>query len=381
MLSKALRLCVSAVSLLVGATAAGQLPVSVAPGVDTTAAAPRAILARWRDYLRDRPDSARPNGHWARDEQARWPSTDLTASWIYAPAVGRQRGLDATVVDLAPAAAGDTTTYVVRTLFMRRDSATGTARPAALARVYAVREDGRWVLANALPRLTRDWRRVRAGHVEFVYEPGRTPDSTRAARAAAFVDSAAGALGVTLPPTIGSYLTTAPREVARILGLDLGFSPNTGRVYAEDALVVAGQRTVTEWNTHDLAHVVLAPIAATATRYWSEGAATWVGGRGGRDFATLVRELDADLAHNPGRTLDSILAPHAWKDSISVPAAAVLVRMAFEHGGTRAVARLVASPDESPEGIRRAGAAALAVKPEALGTLWRRAVARLAGGG
>jgi hypothetical protein len=226
--------------------------------------------------------------------------------------------------------------------------------------------------------LTRDWRRLRAGHVEFVYEPGRTPDSARAVRAAAFVDSAAAALGLPLPPTIGYYLTTAPREVARILGLDLGFSPNTGRVYAENALVLAGQRTVTEWNAHDLAHVVLAPIAATAPRYWNEGAATWVGGRGGRDFATLVRELDADLANNPGRTLDGVLAPHAWKDSFSVTAAAVLVGLTFERGGTPAVARLVASSDESPEGIRRAAAAALAVEPEALGTAWRRAVARMA---
>src|SRR6478609_1214247 len=106
----------------IGATAAAQgpaIPVSVSPGVDTTAAAPREILARWRGYLAERPDSSRPNGYWARDEQARWPSTDLTASWIYAPAAGGVVGLEATVVDLAPAVAGDTTTYVVRTLFTR----------------------------------------------------------------------------------------------------------------------------------------------------------------------------------------------------------------------------------------------------------------------
>jgi len=50
--------------------------------------------------------------------------------------------------------------YVVRTLFASTDGPTNDVKPIALTRVYAIRENGRWVFANALPRLTRDWKNL-----------------------------------------------------------------------------------------------------------------------------------------------------------------------------------------------------------------------------
>jgi hypothetical protein len=369
--------------LLLGASVAGraaaQPTMAVGAGVDTTARLNHELLELWRGYLRDRPDSARANRYWSAAEQTRWPTTDLTASWVYQGA-GWDRGARATVVDIGADVPGDTSVFVVRTLFERPDSMTGVLRPVALVRVYAERAGGRWAFVNALPRLTRDWSRTRVGRIDFIYPAAHRYDAAAAERAARFVDSAAAALGIEPPANVGSYFAASPREVARVLGLDFGLSPNTGRVYAEDGIVVAGSLGASEWNSHDLAHVVLAPIAARSTRYWSEGVATWVGGRSGRDFPRLVRELDADLAHNVGRTLDSILVPHTWRDSISVASAAVLARLAFEHGGRSALERLVNSRDDSPDGIRRAAATALGVKPESLGDVWRKAVARYAKG-
>ncbi|MBV9879217.1 MAG: hypothetical protein JO180_01925 [Gemmatirosa sp.] len=359
-------------------TPAAPFPLAVGAGVDTTGRQHDPFVL-WRDYLGDRPDSVRPNdapdAAWSRDERARWPIVDLTSTWLYVGA-DWARGLSATLVELAPDTPGDTTAYVVRTLFSRVDG--GVVRPVALVRVYAVRDGGRWALANALPRLTRDWPRVRAGHVEFAYGPGRRADTALAAHAGRFIDSAAAALGIA-PPAAAYYLVASPREMARILGLEFALPPNTGRVYAEDGIVVAGSPGTTEWNTHDLAHVLLAPLVPSAApRWWSEGAATWIGGRSGRDFPRLVRELAGDLAENPGRTLDSLVAPHAWRDSVSTTAAAVLVRLAFERGGAAAVRALATAPDASPTGVRRAAATALGVRPDQVEAVWRKAVARLA---
>jgi hypothetical protein len=210
--------------------------------------------------------------------------------------------------------------------------------------------------------------------VEFVYGTGRTADTARATRAARFVDSAIAAMGVRPPERIAYYLVQSPREMARVLGLDLGITTNSGRVYPENALMVAGAPGTTEWNTHDLAHLVIGAMAGPTGRWWSEGAAAWIGGRSGREFPRLLRELDADLARNPTRTLDSIVAPHAWRDSVSATAAAVLVRLAFQRGGIRAVHALVGSPADTPEDVRRAAAQVLGVRPEDVEGVWRRAI-------
>src|SRR5437763_4648005 len=92
--------------------------IVVGTGVDTTARLTHDVFALWCDYLRDRVDTARSNAYWLRDERARWPTVDLTASWI-APAGAWPRGLTATVVDVGPDMPGDTSTFVVRTLFTR----------------------------------------------------------------------------------------------------------------------------------------------------------------------------------------------------------------------------------------------------------------------
>ncbi|AHG89005.1 hypothetical protein J421_1468 [Gemmatirosa kalamazoonensis] len=369
---RASHLALVALAALTGRAAAAQsLPLAVGAGVDTVARASHDVFARWRNYLRDHADTARANAYWTADERARWPAPDLATPWVAPAGSAWPDRLAATIVDLGPEVPGDTTTYVVRTLFTR------DAVPVALVRVYAVRDGARWALANALPRLTRDWTRVDVGQVTFVHPSSHRYDSAAARRAARFVDSAAAATGARPTRHVEVYFAPSPREMARVLGAELAVLTNTGRVYPENALVVAGSPTASEWNPHDLAHVVLGAVAGPTGRWWSEGAATWLGGRSGKDFARLVRELDADLARNPARTLDSLVAPHAWRDSASATGAAVLVRLAFERGGLDAVRALVATPADSPADVRRAAAQVLGVRPDDVELLWRRAVRRL----
>ncbi|HKC47181.1 MAG TPA: hypothetical protein VKB63_06225, partial [Gemmatimonadales bacterium] len=75
-----------------------------------------------------------------------------------------------TVVQLAPAVGLDST-YLIRALVSSIDDSTQAVRPLALFRIYVARESGRWVLANALPRMTREWRRETIGTVTFSYPP------------------------------------------------------------------------------------------------------------------------------------------------------------------------------------------------------------------
>src|SRR5437879_1167724 len=127
-------------------------------GVDTIASPAHEIFALWRDYLTGRADSVRARTYWSRKEQERGPVFDLLSGYVY------QGFSNFTVVHLAPAVGLDST-YLDRTLVTAVDDSTHDVRPLALYRVYVIREGGKWVLANPLPRLTRHWQRNTIGVV------------------------------------------------------------------------------------------------------------------------------------------------------------------------------------------------------------------------
>jgi len=370
------------VAAVVGGRAAAQpaaapasaLRIDLGFGVDTVTAPRHQIFALWRAYLSDRPDSAHPNRSWAPSEQRRWPAVDLTAPAVFQyPEWAADSKV--TLVELDRATPNDSTMYVLRTLYARvPDSTDASIQPRVLQRVYAVRESGRWVLANALPRLTADWPRTTVGPITFIYWPEHRFDRVRAERSARFVDSLARAFGVTLARPIMYVMAPSPDELARITGLDFAL-PFSGRTYPEDALVTSGLPTAGEWYPHELAHLVFRSLQPTApSRFLSEGAATWVGGSRGRDYPALVRELRDVLRVRPSLTLDSIVAPHGWVDSVSYTAGAVLFQIAYDHGGNAAVRALLATPAGPDDRIFDALARYTGLRRAELNTEWRHRV-------
>jgi len=145
--------------------------VTVGFGVDTAGVPNQEIFALWRTYLSSRPGCLQPAPLWSPSEQARWPVVDLLCSYVY------QGFTRFTVVDLAPAIGLDST-YLIRTLVGRVSDPGQDLQPLALYRVYATREGGRWVLANALPRVTRRWNHeTTARFMMLSRRPPRRPGS------------------------------------------------------------------------------------------------------------------------------------------------------------------------------------------------------------
>ena len=159
-------LIVSMMLLQRGASA--QLPVhslrlALGFGVDTTGSPAHEVFELWRHYLEEPSDSARA-ALWSPAERAAWQPYDLLGPYVY------QGFRDYTVVRLTPEA-GLSDTYRITTLVATVDDSTHAVQPLALYRVYAAREAGHWVLANALPRTTRTWRRESVGAITFVCPP------------------------------------------------------------------------------------------------------------------------------------------------------------------------------------------------------------------
>ena len=344
-------------------------------GVDTTSAAwsdlswhsaVPEIYRAWSEYLLNQPGSLSPNPRWSAQEQRRWPGYDLTSGIAY-------NGASATVVDIRPVEEDVLDEFVVKTLFSRV-LGENEVKPVALTRVYAFQENGEWVFGNALTRLTSDWERVQVGPIEYVVEPGRELDLTRAERAVAFADSVALTFDVPRLQGLTYYVAGSPERLHRIMGVDWTFG-GLGYGYAARAnhQVFTGDPTFGEENRHELTHVLLGPLMAEGLTHslMSEGIATWLGGSMGRTFSELLAEYADYLEAYPGITIDGVLAGN--NDAGLRPTGAVLLELVHDSGGVSAVRELMRT-GRSDEELRLALARLLGVPWEEVVVQWRERV-------
>ncbi len=370
-----MRLTISLFLLIVGLapTVGTQERVAIGFGVDTLRSPNREIFQVWRAYLSSRPDSLQPSTYWSSTEQGQWPDFDLLRSYVY------QGFTHFTVVQLAPAPGLDGT-YVIRTLVAGVFDSAIDVKPLALFRVYATREEDRWVLRNALPVLTRGWKRHTIGHVTFVYPPAHVLNVRRAKRSATFVDSLAAAFQLTTPSAIGYYFTEDLTSTFQVMCLDffpLGPDTAGGRSNTIDKLVFVGSSTDGEGYRHELAHIVLATVTGHRTaRLVSEGLATWTGGSAGLEFPELLPRLKSYVQQHPDVTLKAIMTDPPVREGtldVGYDGFAVLCEMLFEKGGAPAI-RDLAQAGTGPDEVLAAAARLLDVPLTGLDAAWQRRV-------
>ncbi len=361
----------------------GQLPdtsvqVSVGFAIDTTGVPNHEIFALWRSYLSSGPSCAQQSPLWSPTERARWPVADLLCSYVY------QGFRKFTVVHLAPAVGLDST-YLIRTLVAGISGPEQAVQPLALHRVSATREQGRWVLAGALPRLTGRWNHERIGRVMFVFPTTRSFSRARAEKTAAFVDSLAHAFAVPPPATIDYYFTDDLIQTLSAMGLEffpLGSDTVGGRSDQLDHLAFIGSSTNGEGYRHELAHVILWPFLAplNPAGLVQEGLVTWTGGSAGLDFQQLIPGLKHYLDAHPDLTLESILTdPPARRGSLDVgyDGLAVLCKMVYDAGGLAAI-RSLAGAGREPRAVVTTAARLLNIPQGQLDRRWRDRIADLA---
>ena len=352
--------------------------IAVGFGVDTARSPNREIFQLWRTYLLGRPDSVRPTVLWSRSEQEQWPHFDVLRSYVY------QGFSKFTVLDLLPAVGLDST-YLIRTLVASVSDSVEDVRPLALYRTYAVREHGRWVLANALPRLTRHWDNETIGRIRFVFPRTRSFARSRAQSAAVFVDSLARAFDVRAPATIHYYFTDDLRETLRAAGLEffpLGSDTVGGRANVHNQLVFIGSSSKGEEYRHELSHIVLAPFLAglETAGLLQEGLMTWTGGSAGLDFKALMPALKRYLDAHPDLTLESIMTkPPLREGSLDVgyDGLAALCDMVHKAGGLTAL-RALANAGTEPRLVLSTASRLLRIAPVELDAHWRNHIAALA---
>ena len=344
-----------------------------------TKASELAVRQVWGEYLASKKgqfaeNAGTPSPLWSASEQAQWPMYDLAGFYLPDQSVPE-------VLSVTPVNASVDSAYQIVTRFWPasetpHDSST---KPVLTMTVYARREGARWVLANALPFRTHTWARETRGRIAYRVAPALRFDTSRAGRAAAFVDSLATAFGVPAPQRIDYYVAESVDQAMEILGVVVPqrFGPAGGFAKPVNSQVFSGIPGLGENYRHELAHVLLLPILrdAPTTLLASEGVPTWFGGTAGRDFQGSVRHLDSLLKTQPQLDLSKIVFDMSVSSEIRNAAGAVIAEMVNDAGGVDALREYLRTPTG---GMREALERLLQRSWPDIVDEWRRRVERIA---
>lgn len=344
--------------MLVPASATGQgiRRVSAGYGVDTTSAsgwsdlswrgAVPEIYRSWQEYLVAGRGTPEASPHWLSAERLGLPIYDLTT--VVAP---NEEGLSATVLDIRPAQVGATDEFIVKTLIGRVTGAEQDVKPVAVLRVFALKENDRWVFANALPRLTAAWLRADVGPISYVITPDGLFERGRAENLVSFADSVSARFDVPRLPATIYYFANDAEELHRAMGVDWTFGRATvGYALWQDHMLLSGSAGFADSHQHEIVHILLSQLEAEGRTHpiVREGVATWLGGAEGVSFDELMKDYADYLRGNPSITADNALAGPA-DDRGWYPTGAALALLVYEKGGFPLVKELYTTGTSNDE--------------------------------
>jgi hypothetical protein len=351
--------------------------IEVSYMVDTLSREHKEVLDLWRTYLGSRPQDFKKTANWSEAEQRRWNYADMAGAFAYSndKDVAGTRG---TVFQIAPVRPGDSTEYVIRTLFTRPDNMQ-MERRTLMHRVYAMRENGRWVLSNALTRTTANWKRSTFERITYVHPPEHKVDTVRARMAMRFVDSLVTVFDAPKPPAITYYLARNPEEVFALIGIDFYLPGSRAFANVGDYEIFSGVPKIGEFYAHELTHMVLGWVlpGLGAPAVLDEALALWLGGGREMEWPEVRKELATEIRRDPSWTLDRLLEDKPANAIYRLSSAASLLELAHARGGLPML-KSALSPPQTRKGpdIVAGVANALKVSRSEVEVAWRDSVLR-----
>jgi hypothetical protein len=350
-------------------------PPSVSYMVDTVSPEHREVLDLWRAYLASAPYNFARSDHWSQVEQERWPIFDLAGGFVYGSGEDYIR-TRATVFQIAPARPRDSSEYVIRTVFTRPDPDVAGERMLIL-RVYATRENGRWVLSNALERMTADWKRSTFGIITYVHPADHKLDTARARMAVRFIDSVATVFDAPKPKAVTYYLARDPEEIFRIDGIEFYLPGSRAFTMVGNYMVFSGVPKYGEFFPHELTHMVLGWVLPNygTPQVLDEAMALWLGGGREMTWPEVRRELAGELRRDSTLTLEKLMEVNPARFIHRLSAAAALLELAHQRGGVPALKAALGARDErgGPDVIGSVSEA-LDMRPSEVAAAWRKLV-------
>lgn len=325
---------------------AQQVDVNVHARVDTSQKDVRDIVELWSKYLNAQPDSTYDNPFWNTAEKKLYANFDLSKDFIYQfPSKQLLNYYKPTILSIEKS----DDDYIIRTLFSASnvDGDYRKYNPWCITKLYAVKENGEWKLKNALPYITKNWKRKTVGKITFIYSTQHKFNLELAKKANEYCNRIAKDFELPEWEAFDYYITDNADEMGQLLNFDYFYaSHTTGVGMYENRMLFAGFGS--EWYPHEFVHLVV-PFA-NRHQLIDEGFATWQGGAMEKSFEERAKILANEFTKNDTLTFTDILNKSwGWQYAAFYTSGAIICKLAYDKGGIAAIKKLLAIPPDDAQ--------------------------------
>lgn len=326
-----------------------KIDVTIHARVDTTQKEIKEVAELWIAYLNSKPDSLYDNPHWNKAEKLKYKNFDFSIPYLYQfPSNQLLEYYKPTILSIEK----EREYYRIRTIFAA-DGLEGEYRksnPWCITLLYAVNENGKWKLKNALPIITENWTRRPIGGITFIYPPNHTFNEDLATEASQFCNALTEEFLFSQWQPFDFYITDSGDELGKLLNFDFSFAGyTTGIGMNENRILLSGMGS--EFYPHEFIHLIVPALDRHGLI--EEGFATWKGGQGGKTFEESAGILAHEIELNQTVTFTDVLTKKwGWQYAAFYTTGAIFCKVAYDKGGIDLVKKLLATPNDSKELIQ-----------------------------
>lgn len=348
----------------------GKLEITIHSRVDTTQKEVKEVIQLWINYLTSQPDIIYDNPYWNIPEKLRYKDFDFSRAYLY-PFSSKQLLSYYQPTILSIEKEGEY--YGLRTLFSAEglEGEYRKSNPWCITKLYAVKENNKWKLKNALPVVTENWSRKTFGKITFIYPPEHKFDEELAIKANEFCNQIASEFRFSDWKPFDFYITPNGDALGKLLNFDFSFTGySTGIGMNENRILLSGLGS--EFYPHEFIHLIVPKFERHGII--EEGFATWKGGAMEKTFDERAKMLANEIFLNDSITFTDILNKKwGWQYAAFYTTGAILCHAAYTKGGVAFVNKLLETSNDD-EALVETICLLFEIKKQNLNSFWRSEV-------
>tara|TARA_R110002049_G_scaffold131864_4_gene290689 strand:- start:1668 stop:2807 length:1140 start_codon:yes stop_codon:yes gene_type:complete len=328
--------------LLIGSgLIASSLPLSVSNRVDTNNAEVRKIIHLYANYLNSNPESIYDNPYWNKKEKTTLKDFDLSREALFQIFNGKQ--LQLRFPPFVLSVDKISSKYKIRVLYSSNttDIKYIGSKVWAIHQLYAIKENGRWVLENALPNITSKWLNLEKSRVNFVYPNNHQFSNLNADKANFFCEEILKRFNTNYSnPPFHFFITNSIDQMGQLENFDFYFAGVTSGKSKEGMIFTAKGN---EYYPHEFVHQLL-PKNSQRGHIIEEGLATYLGTRENiGEYTKLMSQLALDIQLKQAINFHNILDFKSEYNGYQVayPAGAAICEMVANRKGDQGLNQLI----------------------------------------
>jgi hypothetical protein len=346
------------------------IDVTIHSRVDTTNIEVKEVAKLWISYLNSKPDSLYDNPFWNSAEKLKFKNFDFSKEYLYQlPSSQLLRYYKPTILSIEKE--GDN--YGIRTIFSadRLPEEYRNSTPWCNTKLFAIQENGKWKLKNALPIITEKWNKKTSGKITFIYPQHHKFNEELAEKANQFCAKISNDFNFSDWDPFDFYITCSGDELGKLLNFDFYFAGyTTGIGMNDNRILLSGLGS--EFYPHEFIHLIV-PKFDRHTLI-EEGIATWKGGQGGKTFEESAKLFANELAKNDTIKFSDILNQKwGWQYAGIYTTGAIFCKAAYDKGGVNMLKKLLEIPNDD-EKLIEAICKIFEIQKKEINSFWRKEI-------